>query len=180
MNITLVRHGEIDEKYIGRYNGHIDIELSKKGLQDAKRLGIKLQEKTFDAIFCSDLKRAKDTLSQFPHAKDNVIYTNRLREKSWGRHEGMSFDEITSKEGIKYKNFLQWINCLDGESIEEFQTRIKEFFFEYLQNTDKKDILIITHSGVIKTFLSITKKTPLKEAFSLDIPYCSVTSASLF
>ena len=63
-------------------------------------------------------------------------------------------------------------DALDGESKEKFVKRVHKFFFEYLVNTNKKNILVVTHSGVIKVFLSITKKITLEEAFHIDIPYC--------
>jgi len=171
LNITLIRHSEVQKDYIGCYNGHIDIELSQTGHKEAKNLAKKLKHKKYDAIFCSDLKRAKQTLSYFK--RKNVIFTKELREKSWGRHEGMSYDEIVKKEGIEYENFLQWIEFLDGESIDEFQARVKNFFFEYLPSLKKDEILVVTHSGVIKTFFAIEKNIPLKEAFALSVPYSS-------
>jgi len=80
MKITLVRHGEVEEKYIGCYNGHIDIGLSAKGYEDAKKLNEYFNENDFDAIFCSNLIRTKETLKQFIKS-DNVIYTKELHSK---------------------------------------------------------------------------------------------------
>jgi len=173
MKITLVRHTEIDERYSGCYNGHIDISLSDNGHHQAKKLAQKFQDEKFDAVFCSDLKRAKDTLNYFSHAKEKVIYTDKLREKSWGKHEGMSFDEIISQGEIEYKNFLQWIKALDGEDYNSFQSKIKEFFLTYLPMQKKENILIITHAGVIKTFISIIENISIEEAFSSKISYGS-------
>ena len=172
MKITLIRHAEVVEKYSGCYNRHIDISLSENGHNQAREIAQKFQNEKFDAVFCSDLKRAKETLNYFSHAKEKVIYTDKLREKSWGKHEGMSFDEIISQGEIEYKNFLQWIDALDGESKEAFMARVDKFFFEFLPTTHKENILIVTHSGVIKVFLSLTKNITMEEAFSINIPYC--------
>ncbi|WP_457744622.1 histidine phosphatase family protein [Sulfurimonas sp.] len=178
MKITLVRHGEVVEKYQGKYNGHNDISLSKRGKLQAKKLAQKLQHKKFDTIYCSDLKRAKETLAAFEN-KQKSIYTKELREKSWGRHEGKSFKEIEA-EGIEYENFEQWINALDGESIANFQQRIKKYFNEIItKNKDADDILVITHSGVIKTVLSFYNNCSLEEAFSINLPYGSFIELQL-
>jgi broad specificity phosphatase PhoE len=96
-------------------------------------------------------------------------YTKALREKSWGEHEGMSFDEIC-KTGLKYESFEQWIEDLRGESIAEFKKRVFDFF-DYIYTLEYKHILIVTHSGVIKTFISNIENISLKKAFSTQVPY---------
>ena len=172
MRITLVRHAEVEEKYIGCYNGYIDVGLSQKGYKDAQELAKKLKQSDFDAIFCSDLKRTRETLKQFINS-DEVIYTSDLREKSWGKHEGMSFEEICQRDKLEYVNYNQWIDALDGESLKKFTARVFEFFFDYIPSLDAKNILIVTHSGVIKTFISTLQGLTLEEAFSVSLPYAS-------
>lgn len=182
MKITLVRHGEVEEDYIGCYNGHNSIGLSSKGHNQAKILSKKLDSINFDAVFCSDLFRAKETIKHFVHPKStsslpltahikDIIYTDKLREKSWGKHEGLSFDEIIAQNEINYIDFLQWIKAIDGEPYEEYIKRVKVFFMEYLPSLNLETVLIVTHAGVIRTLLSISKNIPLEEAFKIKIDY---------
>ncbi len=171
MKITLVRHSEVIEKYQGKYNGHIDIALSQKGKEDAKNLARKLKNIEFDKIYCSDLLRARETLTAF-HAAQEIVYTSKLREKSWGKHEGKSFDEII-QSGLQYENFEQWISALDGEDFRDYKQNLKEYFYETIFKESAQNILVVTHSGVIKTLLSITKNIPLEEAFMMKLPYSS-------
>ena len=171
MKITLVRHAEVIKEYQGRYNGHIDIGLSQHGETQAKELAKQLENIHFDAIYCSDLRRAIETLSAFT-LRTKPIYTALLREKSWGRHEGKSFAEI-EEEGIRYENFTQFINALDGEDVEVYIQRIKEFFYETLFTLEADNVLVLTHSGVIKTLLHLTKEISLEEAFCTSLPYSS-------
>jgi len=168
LRITLVRHAEVEEKYKNKYNGHNDIGLSSRGVCQAKELCKNLNNLEFDTVFCSDLKRAKETIKDLDK---EIIYTTKLREKSWGRHEGLSFDEIITLDEISYINFLQWINDLDGEDYISYIARIKEFFFTFLPSLNKDNILIITHAGVIRTLLSIIKNISLEDAFSIKIDY---------
>ncbi|MCF6330003.1 MAG: histidine phosphatase family protein [Sulfurimonas sp.] len=174
MKITLIRHAEVEERYIGCFNGHIDIELSNKGKKEAKILAHTYANDEFDAVFCSDLKRAKQTLKYFSHAKD-AVYTEKLREKSLGEHEGKKFEEL----GIKYENFGQFINSLDGERFDDFTSRIKEFFYDYLPTLQKENVLIITHAGVIRTLLCFYQNITIEKAFSIDIPYGSITKIKI-
>ncbi|QOY52184.1 alpha-ribazole phosphatase family protein [Candidatus Sulfurimonas baltica] len=170
MQITLVRHAEVDGAYLGCYNGHNDIGLSLKGHEQAKELAKSLDSLNFDALFCSDLLRAKESIKYSAHVK-NIIYTDKLREKSWGKHEGMRFDDIIAQKEIEYIDFLQWINALDGEPYEEYIKRVREFFLEYLPALNKEHILVVTHAGVVRVFLSIIKNITLEEAFSIKIDY---------
>jgi len=172
LKITLVRHGEVDEAYHGRYNGHIDIELSPKGESQAKKLAHSFKDAEFDGVFCSDLIRAKETLKPFKQ-HPFAIYTEKLREKSWGRHEGKSFDEIVHEGEIEYIDFLQWIEALDGEPYELYVKRVREFFFEFIPSQNIENILIITHAGVIRVLMSIVQNLTLEEAFSIKFEYSS-------
>lgn len=177
MKLVLVRHTEVIEEYQGRYNGHINIPLSTKGVADAKTLGEQLQRYSFDAIYCSDLLRCKQTLQQFQR-KENVIYTELLREKSWGKHEGMSFEEI-EKSGIQYSDFLGWIEALEGERIEDFIQRVTNFLNYISQQKQHDTILVCTHSGTIKTLYALKNKLSLEKAFSLDLPYGGIIEFDL-
>jgi len=177
MIITLVRHGEVEEAFKGRYNGHSDISLSTHGREEARKLGKKLQKEGFDKIYCSDLKRAKETLKEF---KLNLptLFSESLREKSWGIHEGKSFEEIEAT-GIKYKNFTQWIDALDGEDSTTYKERIKKYFYEVITKERSQNILVITHAGVIATLLSIVKNISIEEALNTRIEYTSLVKVEI-
>ncbi len=177
MKITLVRHAEVEKAFIGKYNGHIDIGLSKNGYEQAKKLAYELQEEDFDAVYCSDLIRARETLDAFDLSVE-VIYTEKLREKSWGIHEGKSFQEIEAS-GIKYKNFNQWINELDGENIQSYTNRLRDFFHNTLLRSSAKNILLVSHSGFIKTLLTEMEEKTLEESFAIQLPYASFIKKTL-
>lgn len=171
MKIPFVRHGAVEEYYQGRYNGHIDVGLCEHAKGQLTSLKAKLNAIAFDKVYASDLQRAKETCTLLGYS--NVTFSKRLREKSWGRHEGMSFEEI-EQSGIKYENFSQWIQALDGERPEIYTQRLQEYFYEEILTQDAEHILIITHAGVIKTLLHITQGISLEAAFSRELPYGSV------
>ena len=177
MTLYLVRHSEVITPYQNCYNGHNNIPLSQKGMQDAATLKEKLKDVEFGAIFCSDLLRTRQTLKQLsPRAK--VTLSTKLREKSWGKHEGMSFEQIEAS-GIKYENFIQWVNALDGETIDAFESRVMEYFHQTIFKTHAENVLVVTHSGVIKIVLKNIKKLSLDEAFSISLPYSEIVTLSL-
>jgi broad specificity phosphatase PhoE len=177
MIITLVRHAKVEEEYQGKYNGHLDISLSQEGKRQAKELGLKLQKLHFDKVYCSDLKRAKETLREF-HLNATTTFTNIIREKSWGIHEGKSFQEI-EETGLKYVNFEQWIDALDGENPSIYKEKIRKYFYDVIAKQNAKNILIVTHGGVISTIFSIVKNISLEEAFSQTLEYGGITTLEL-
>lgn len=177
MKLLLVRHSEVIKEYQGKYNGHIDIPLSQKGLKDAKNLEKKIKSHNFDAVYCSDLLRCRQTLEQLS-LPQQAIYTPVLREKSWGKHEGMSFDEIIAS-GIEYSEFSEWIKHLGGEELPRFIERVQTFFFKDLQEKHLETVLIITHAGVIKTLLGLQKNLTPEESFAIPLEYSSVTEILL-
>lgn len=172
MKLTLVRHGEVDEAYHACYNGHIDISLSLNGHSQAKALANHFKSLEYDAVFCSDLKRCKQTLDAFS-LECKPVFTQALREKSWGRHEGMKFDDIIAQEAFVYEDFEQWIHALDGENYPAYIQRVKGFFTEFLPANSYEDVLIITHAGVIRVLMHILKDISLQEAFSNSFSYAN-------
>lgn len=172
MTLFLVRHASLCPKDANRYNGHLDISLCKEGKEMALTLAKKLDTMEFDAVFCSDLARAKETLMPSKYAK-NAIYTPALREKSWGRHEGMSFNEIVAS-GLEYRDFESWIESLDGERMKDFTNNLKYFVSSYLPNVGKKKVLFITHGGVISALKNIYLGINLQEAFYEKIQHCEI------
>ena len=170
MRVTLIRHGEVEERYAGCYNGHLDIALSPSGREQARRLAAHLDSEAFDAVCCSDLRRARETLAPFKISCE-PFYTAALREKSWGRHEGMNYDAIVASEEVAYESFEQWLTHLDGEPYPDFVGRIRRFFLEELARRAHRNVLVITHAGVVRTLMHLVKKIPLEEAFATPFPY---------
>ncbi|HOI83279.1 MAG TPA: histidine phosphatase family protein, partial [Campylobacterales bacterium] len=132
----------------------------------------KLKGVEFEGVYCSDLVRCGQTLAHLEPT--NAVFDERLREKSWGRAEGMSYDEICESFGIVYESFGQFVDAVGGESVAEFERRVVEFF-EELRSKEHTNALIVTHGGVIKTLLAKYRNISLEEAFGLDVPYASIT-----
>lgn len=171
MKVTLLRHAEVETNYHHKYNGHIDIALSEYGKLQALDVAQILKDEDFDAIYCSDLLRARQTLEAFETTL-TPVFTKELREKSWGRHEGKSFQEIESS-GIKYQNFEQWIHALDGENIHNYQANAVKYFQNTILKRDATNILVLTHGGFIRSLLAYYKNTSFEETFNIKINYAT-------
>lgn len=169
----LLRHFEVEERYQNTYIGWTDAELSSKGFQAAKERKSELQDllERCEYFFASDLTRCKQSLLHLGIQKSKTIYLEGLREKSFGRSEGMDFETIQKTYDVKYKDFLQWIEAIGGESIEDFLKRIKDTFFKEIFPHAGKENIIMTHAGSIHAVESIVKGVGLEEVFSDKLQY---------
>ena len=61
--LVLVRHGESQWNLKNRFTGWVDVDLSEKGREEARRAGEKLKGIKFDKAYTSALKRAQETLA---------------------------------------------------------------------------------------------------------------------
>ena len=59
--LLLVRHGQTELNTSFKFAGGIDSELSPGGYKQIEKLRDRLADEKIDAVFCSDLKRAKES-----------------------------------------------------------------------------------------------------------------------
>jgi len=103
--LVLIRHGESVWNQENRFTGWTDVDLSENGYQQAKHAGqlLRKYDYTFDAGFCSVLKRSIKTLDIVLEEMDllwiPVQKSWRLNERFYGALQGLNKDEITEKYG---------------------------------------------------------------------------------
>ena len=170
--IYLLRHEEVVKKYRNRYYGHLDVNLSTRGKVRALRTAKRLNLIKFDAIYCSDLSRATFILDELKQKKETLI-TKDLREMCWGKHEGLAHKHLENM-GFKYENFEQWLSQFDGESLDEFQSRVLKYYAQIVDSKRKK-VLLITHSGVIRAILAYINGTTIEQEFLKPLKYGTLT-----
>ncbi len=59
--LVIFRHGQSVWNLENKFTGWVDVELTEKGIQEAKNAGEKLNSFHFDVAYASDLKRAQNT-----------------------------------------------------------------------------------------------------------------------
>jgi len=105
MKLILLRHGESTWNEENRFTGWTDVDLSKKGLAEAKRAGqtLKAEGFTFDIAFTSVLKRAIRTLWITLDEIDQMwipVYNSwRLNERHYGALQGLNKAETAARYG---------------------------------------------------------------------------------
>lgn len=105
MKLVLVRHGESEWNLQNRFTGWIDVDLTEKGVNEAKEGGKALKELgySFDVAFTSFQKRANKTLNYILEEIDQlylpVFKSWRLNERHYGALQGLNKAETAKKYG---------------------------------------------------------------------------------
>jgi 2,3-bisphosphoglycerate-dependent phosphoglycerate mutase len=116
-NLILLRHGESIWNKENRFTGWTDVDLSEKGIQEAKQAGkiLKKEGYSFDVAFTSVLKRAIRTL-WIVQDEMNLMWLPvniswRLNERHYGALQGLNKAEIAAKYGEE--QVLKWRRSYD-------------------------------------------------------------------
>lgn len=167
VTICLLRHGETAYNADGnRYCGRTDIELTPKGISQAKRMNELLEDFVFDAVFSSPLKRAKDTAMIASGFREDIIIDDRLIEVDFGEWEGRRSEEFQVDDAESWNN---WLGDPEnnkagstGETAYEVVQRLDSFYKELMDKYAGKTVLIVGHNGLNRFFMASQLGMPLK------------------
>ena len=105
--LVLLRHGQSQWNLENRFTGWWDVDLSPKGVEEARLAGSELREKgfDFDCCFTSVLTRAIRTLHLVLHEMDRLWLPTtkdwRLNERHYGALTGLNKQEMIDKVGAE-------------------------------------------------------------------------------
>nr|WP_290441094.1 histidine phosphatase family protein [Clostridium algidicarnis] len=181
VNIYIARHGETKWNIEGRMQGFKNSDLTQRGINDARSLGESLKDIDFDCIYSSPLGRALDT-AKYIRQDDNIkiILDDSLKELNLGLWEGMTHEEIKEKYPLQYNNFREHPESFEsqgGESFLELIKRVEKGLNNIIKDENHENILIVTHTCVIKAISIIVKGNDVKDFWNL--PFINNTSLTI-
>ncbi len=160
--IYLVRHGETKANFEKVIAGHFDSPLTEKGKQQARERGKLLQAVKFDAVFSSDLIRARETAELISVDRKLAVNTTRLiRERYFGHWEGQK-EELFREENkqlFEFKKNLSEQQKRDFkysyayESDNDIASRMLLFLREIAVTFLGKTVLIVAHGSIMRGLL---------------------------
>lgn len=175
--VVLVRHGETDDNVAPlRFQGRSDTPLNGHGVAQAARLAEQVRGMGFEALWTSDLSRARETAGAIAAATGlEPIVDPRLAEGDRGRWEGLLMDEVAAAEPALH---AAWLSPGDdfrfpgGESLLEHQARAGEAIAS-IRKTMRKS-LVVCHGGTIRLLLCLREGLGLDAFHGWDVPNCAL------
>ncbi|MEW9899430.1 histidine phosphatase family protein [Chitinivorax sp. PXF-14] len=173
--LCLVRHGETDWNVARRLQGHIDVPLNDNGVKQAEATAVGLAGESFDAIYSSDLTRARQTAeAAAQRLKLPIRFRPSLRERHYGVFQGLTHVEGSKQHPEAYRRFsareLDYDIPGDGESLRRFGCRVHETLEEIAQAHPGETVLVVTHGGALHIANRVASGQPIDAARDYPIP----------
>lgn len=170
MKLLLIRHGQTDWNIEKRIQGGTDICLNQNGLAQAAALAetLHLRPARASALYTSPLARARQTADAIgARLQLPPRCVGALREINFGLWEGLTWEQVKERFPEEFGVWYQNRRCArppEGESYQDLLWRFVPALQEVAKNhAGGGDVIVVTHSGCIMSFLSLLHGTPLDE-----------------
>lgn len=140
----------------------------------------RLESIKIDRIYSSPLKRCFILASDIKREKEvaNITVDNRLKELNFGEWEMTHWNNIyTTEEGKAWFDDFLHTPTLGGESFDAMVDRVREFI-DSIKGVDE-NVLVVTHSGVIRAAMVIFEISSPEEVFGVEINYGELIEINL-
>ena len=155
MKLYMVRHGQSETNLAKCFTGWAQVNLTEKGIADARRAGEYLKGIAFDRVYASDLIRAVQT-AQYALPGCEPIQLPELREIGLGTLELRSIDECEAQLGEEFAQHRRDYDftAYGGENRDRMEKRVRRFF-EVLENDPCETAVAFAHAGTLQTALDV-------------------------
>ncbi len=185
--LVLLRHGQSQWNLENRFTGWKDIELSAKGILEAKESGRLIKDKKIpiDIVYSSGLKRAIDTATiamkeaNYDHLFNNgeliIIKNIAVNERDYGDLTGLNKQETAEKYGKEQVHIWRRsydVNPPGGESLKNVVERVKPYFENTIKKdlADEKNILLSAHGNSLRALFLILNFYTAETISTAEIP----------
>jgi broad specificity phosphatase PhoE len=181
--LLLIRHAEVDPAYHRTFGGRIDMDLSERGHEQAMSLARSLEGQRLDAIYCSPMKRVRQTLSPVAangHPTAEIVKD--LREVDFGDWTGLVWEQVEEQFGV---SAYEWLTELEHARVPNAETgaqlcaRLRPILHRIQSRHVGQSVAVFCHGGVIRAFLSLLLDLPLIKTAAFEVDYASLTEVKL-
>ena len=176
--LIIFRHGQSVWNLENKFTGWVDVELSEKGIQEAKNAGEKLKPFKFDLAYASALKRAQNTLNLALEVSNQshvpTTFNEALNERMYGELQGVNKAEMAKKYGAEQVHI--WRRSFDvpppnGESLQMTAARSIPYFEESIvpHLKEGKNIFIAAHGNSLRSIIMELDQLTPQEVVNLEL-----------
>jgi alpha-ribazole phosphatase len=184
MKLILIRHGTTDWNIARRFQGQSNVPLNEKGRQQAAALAKRLSAETIDAIYSSDLNRARNTAQAIADGRNFPVVTDaRLREISFGEWEGLTYDEIRQRAPLEltsWESDFQKIPPPGGETLDQLAARISAMLEEIKTKHASQTVLIVAHGGPLQVLLCQALELPPSRYWQFHLSTAAISRLDFY
>ena len=175
--LILIRHGDLEDRYRGRYVGRTDASLSAEGRRQAEALAGPVARLNGARFLASPLRRTRETaeIALGTHGRFEIV--ENLREIDFGRWEGMSFAEIAAADPAAVDRWAALDDAFafpEGEGIRAFRERIGAAA-ERIAAEPVGTVVLFAHGGVIRFLVCHFLGLPDRHHLLFDIRPASIS-----
>ena len=177
--ICFVRHGETDWNIELRLQGQMDLTLNANGEAQAAAVGRRFAGVSAAALYSSDLWRARQTAQPIGDALQlPVTLLPALRERHFGRCEGMTLEEIALRHADDARAFAShdpdYASPGGGESRRQHQLRLLDCVESLVSAHRGQTIVVVTHGGALDVVYRRARDLPLDAPRDYPIPNAGI------
>ncbi len=172
---VLLRHGQTPMSVEKRFSGMVDAALTDVGQAQALAVAQRLRDVPFDAVYCSPLKRARQTADAL--GRDYLIDDD-LRETDFGTWESLTFAEVRQRFPDELNAWLAdpSVAPSGGESILDTIRRVTTARDRILAAHPGGRILIVSHVTPIKTLTLLALDASPAVLYRLHLDLVSIST----
>ncbi|NEK85950.1 2,3-bisphosphoglycerate-dependent phosphoglycerate mutase [Blastococcus saxobsidens] len=188
--LVLLRHGESTWNARDVFTGQVDVDLTPRGEEQARRCGLVLREAGLlpDRVHTSTLTRAVRTarlaVAAAGHPATPARQDARLDERSYGALEGVPRSEVLARHGAE--QYQRWRRSWDaapppgrtggvlrpGESLADVLSRLRPCWEEVLAPDLRagRTVLVVAHSNSLRALIALLDRVGPDRVPDLEVP----------
>ncbi len=170
--IYVIRHCEAEGNRTGRFQGHIDSDITNIGEKQIVCLAERFRDIHIDRVFSSPLIRAKKTAKAIADMKHLPLeIENDLIEISGGEIENMTYPDIYAKwpfVEISWTDAPYDFCAPGGESMKQVYERIWRGVKKIIQENKGKSIALASHGAAIRCLLCRLTKGDIRHLNNIN------------
>jgi broad specificity phosphatase PhoE len=180
MPFYIIRHGQKEPgKYFNPVLRHQDPPLSNRGNEEAMKLSSIFSNSVISAIYVSSYKRTLQTIEPLSRELGlTPIIDERLSELDNGLLDDMNeqeFEKLFPEEWNAYKSRTADFRFPGGETGQEACARIGSFLEEKRETDRGKNIMIVSHDGLIRIGMCYILGVPVFHRGDFKVDLCGIT-----
>ena len=170
--VYLMRHGEVANGGEKRYNGHIDVDITARGVEQMHRLAGLLTGNNITVVYSSDLIRSTKGAEIVARSVGATVFPLKdLRERSVGAWEGLTAEEIKARfpsDYVAWRADLLNYRPPGGECLQDVKERILPVYRRLVLAHPDQEVAMLLHGGVNRVILADALRMDLQDLFRID------------